>query len=432
MKNKVSKLCSLTGTLIISLIILLCIPMALPSLFGFQVYNIISGSMEPALPIGSAIYVEQVKPLEIQVDDVVAFWVEEEVVAHRVIKNEQSECKIYTKGDANIAEDRNPIAYENIIGTVNFHIPYVGNVLYIFSTKMGKVYLLCLLIAALLLKLAAAGNKPNNEANKKKMSQKEKLYRGIVFSGITIFFVLLIVIGIILKNVHRYATEKNVDEYASSTYTAKQTTGEKIKFDPDHCPITVDFEELKEINPEIVAWIYCEDSVIDYPVCRTEDDEYYLSHSYDKKPKASGSIFLETKNAEDCSDSNLILYGHHMKNKTMFATLSDWSEQRYYETHPFMWLLTPEKTYRIDLFAGYITDALSDTYTVFQGYAPELAPYLKSAKVKSDFQANIPHFDEMIKNDELEDKKFIVLSTCEYSFQNARYVLHGELVDIDN
>lgn len=433
MKDKVSKLCNILGSLIIGLIILTCMPMALPRLFGVQIFNIISGSMEPALPIGSAIYVVQKNPQEMQTGDVMAFWVEDEVVAHRVIKNEQEEHWIITKGDANAAEDRNPVSYENVIGKEIFHIPYLGNVLFIFSTKMGKVYLFSMLVAAVLLRMISLRLRHDEKSVKKVVkSKKEKLYHLIILISVTVFLILVIVVGMILKYMYRYQNEEKMDLHASNTYTAKETSAVDIKFNPDHCPISVDFEELQEINPEIVAWIYCEDSVIDYPVCHGADDEYYLSHSYDRKWKASGSIFLETANQPDFSDSNFILYGHHMKNKSMFATLSYWAEQEYYEAHPFMWLLTPEKTYRIDLFAGYVTDALSETYTVFQGYAEALTPYLERAWQQSDFEADLPEVKELLAKDEVSDQKFIVLSTCEYSFKNARYVLHGRLVEIEH
>ena len=366
MKKKVSDLCYMLGTVIIVFIMIACIPMTLPKLFGYQVFHIISGSMEPALPIGSAIYIEKANPQDMEEGEIIAFYVENEVVAHRVIANHRDEKQIFTKGDANAAEDRNPVSYEHIIGRVKMNVPYLGSAFVLFSSKMGKIYLLSMLIAGVLLQVVARrikGKVPQQE--KKQKTKIEKLYQSIILLAAFVFVILLLVVGMIVKTLYRYRTEKQMDEVASQTYTQKEISEESESFNPYKCPITVDFEELKKINSDIVAWIYCEDSVINYPVCRTDNDEYYLNHSYDKKYKNSGSIFLETANKGDFSDANLILYGHHMKNKSMFATLAYWSEQEYYETHPFMWLLTPEKTYRVDLFSGYVTDALSDTYTVF-------------------------------------------------------------------
>ena len=111
-----------------------------------------------------------------------------------------------------------------------------------------------------------------------------------------------------------------------------------------------------------------------------------------------------------------------MKNKTMFATLSYWAEQEYFEQHPRMWLLTPKQNYRIDLFAGYLTDALSDVYAVYREYGPQLEEYLEKAADSSDFISDVVVPEE--------GYSYIVLSTCEYQFENARYVLHGKLVPV--
>ena len=108
-----------------------------------------------------------------------------------------------------------------------------------------------------------------------------------------------------------------------------------------------------------------------------------------------------------------------MKNGSMFATLRNWADQEYYEEHPVFWLLTPEQNYQIKLFSGYTTPATSDTYTIFQGPCQELSDYLQTAHANSDFRADI----ETDPNG-----KYVLLSTCEYVYEDARYVLHGMLV----
>lgn len=435
--KRVSDICNVLGMGIIILVMLVCIPMTLPKIFGYQVFHIMSGSMEPALPTGSAIYVEKVSPQEIICGDVIAFRVADEVVAHRVVKNEKEEAQILTKGDANAAQDKAPVLYEQVIGRVAWSIPYAGFWLSGFSSLQGKGYLLLLLLGGVLFRVAAGciqKSMPLQEKereNPRSHTKAETYYRFIRVLMIVMVIAFLIVAGILVKTLHRYQTEKKTDEEAGQTYTQTVYAQLPKTRDNNQCPLTVNFEALKKVNEEIVAWIYCEDTVINYPVCRADNDEYYLTHAYNKKSKTSGSIFLETANRADCTDANLILYGHHMKNKTMFATLLDWAEQSYYEEHPYMWLLTPQATYRVDLFSGYRTDAFSDTYTVFQGYAPQLATYLTQAWEKSNFTAKLADLERAIEEDDLTDKKFIVMSTCDYSFENARYVLHGYLVETE-
>lgn len=184
-------------------------------------------------------------------------------------------------------------------------------------------------------------------------------------------------------------------------------------------PITVDFAKLREINEDVVGWIYCEGTRINYPVVQRKDNNYYLNHNYRGETDRAGSIFVEAKNTMNFADSNTIIHGHHMKNGAMFATLSNWSDQAYYEEHPVMWLLTPEQDYQIVLFSGYTTKAVSDAYRIFRADCPEFEEYLETAKAHSDFSADV-------ETDSGE--KFVALSTCEYNFENARYVLHGMLV----
>lgn len=187
-------------------------------------------------------------------------------------------------------------------------------------------------------------------------------------------------------------------------------------------PIQVDFESLKEANPDIIGWIYCEDTVINYPVLQGESNNTYLRHLYDGTYNTAGSIFVECTNQRDFADANTIIYGHHMHNGSMFACLDSYKDQDYYEAHPVMWLLTPEQNYKIVLFSSYTTSSDSDTYTIFSAPGEDLDTYIREHLAKSDFTADVS----------LEGvEKFVVLSTCAYDFDNARYVVHGALVPVE-
>lgn len=188
-------------------------------------------------------------------------------------------------------------------------------------------------------------------------------------------------------------------------------------------PLVVDFGALEQVNGDVAGWLYCEDTPISYPLVRGEDNSFYLSHGYDRRENSSGAIFVDAACSAGFADANTILYGHHMKDGSMFACLEKWAEQGFYEAHPRMWLLTPEGDYRIDLFAGYVTPADSEAYTIFTGPGPELEAYLAACAERSDFQADMDFREE-------PEARYVVLSTCEYSFQDARYVLHGRLVPV--
>lgn len=243
---------------------------------------------------------------------------------------------------------------------------------------------------------------------------KKKIFR-VVFGLLLVAFIGSI--GGILFILRQY--RENDERYAKAAedYT-EPGTGETA-------PIVVDFAGLKEVNEDVVGWIYCEGTVIDYPVMQGEDNDLYLHHAYDRAYSVSGSIFVDSKNRKGFADSNTIIYGHHMKNGSMFASLSKWSDQQYYEEHPVMWLLTPERDYKVELFSGYTTSAYAETYTMFPEPCAEMDAYLAKAAGQSDFQP--------AEGSQLDgESHYVLLSTCAYVFDNARSVLHGRLVPVDS
>ncbi len=122
----VPALCNIVGTLILLSVIGVCLLIAAPRMMNYEIYNIVSGSMEPKIPVGSAIYVEPAEPETIQKGDVIAFWSGDSVIAHRVVENQTVEGNFTTKGDANAGEDMNDVPYDALIGRVSKHYPYIG------------------------------------------------------------------------------------------------------------------------------------------------------------------------------------------------------------------------------------------------------------------------------------------------------------------
>lgn len=137
-----ARICKVFGTICLVAVILVCLPLTLPRVFGYEVYTVISGSMEPAIPVGSLVYVEPGKPEDAQVDDVIAFYSSMDtgaIITHRVIKNDIVTGQIHTKGDANEKEDLYPVGYDYYMGKVVYSVPVLGRVLAFFVTIWGKI-----------------------------------------------------------------------------------------------------------------------------------------------------------------------------------------------------------------------------------------------------------------------------------------------------
>ncbi len=128
--------------------------------------------------------------------------------------------------------------------------------------------------------------------------------------------------------------------------------------------LSVDFDTLQSVNPDIRAWLYMSGSSIHSPVLQAEDNSTYLYRLADGSSNAHGSLFIDCRNAGDFSDWNTLIYGHNMKDGSMFGGLKKYRKQAYYDAHPEMTLFTPEKTYRMEIFAAVTTDVSAAVYRV--------------------------------------------------------------------
>ena len=152
--KNLKKISNITGGLLLVLVILLCIPLTIPRLFGCQIYHVVSGSMEPAIPTGSVVYVKEVEADTIEKKDVIAFYSDTDsgsIITHRVVKNRIISGEFVTKGDANDKEDVTPVSYDRLLGKVVLSVPYLGALLALVVTTQGKIGIGCLIIAAVIL-----------------------------------------------------------------------------------------------------------------------------------------------------------------------------------------------------------------------------------------------------------------------------------------
>lgn len=190
----------------------------------------------------------------------------------------------------------------------------------------------------------------------------------------------------------------------------------------EFAPISVDFITLKETNEDIIGWLYQPNTNINYPLVQGEDNNQYLRRLIDGKYNVSGTLFLDYRNSFNFSDFYSIVYGHNMKNKSMFGSLTGYKNQEYFELNPNLYLLTPDKDYKIELFMGFVNNAKVENLI----YNPELTEdnlneFLELSK-KSTFNSNIkPKVGD----------KIICLTTCSYEYNNARYLVFGVLRELD-
>ena len=150
----IGKLISAIGTIILIAAIIACLGLSVPRFAGIEQYVVISGSMEPAIPVGSMVYSAQTDPSTLEAGDIIVFYSNEAgstPVTHRVVENHVADGEIITKGDANAQNDMSPVIYANVLGKLVLHVPMLGYIAAPLGTMMGKIAMGCLILAAYLL-----------------------------------------------------------------------------------------------------------------------------------------------------------------------------------------------------------------------------------------------------------------------------------------
>ena len=189
----------------------------------------------------------------------------------------------------------------------------------------------------------------------------------------------------------------------------------------------VDFEGLRETGPDIIAWLNLPGTPLNYPVTQTEDNDYYLDHLHDKSPGKVGCLFADYENSADFSDRSTIIYGHNMRDGSMFAELNYYREQAYFDSHPQMYLVTPEGGFVCDIFAAFTADPeesggdASPWRLGFQddgAYTTWLGEMAGRSVVESD--VTVTSSDQVL-----------VLSTCAPGGAK-RFIVMGKLVEVKN
>ncbi len=190
----------------------------------------------------------------------------------------------------------------------------------------------------------------NTDTKKKKKKKKRGCFWRIVFWLALVVFIGSV--GTLGYLFYTYWQGQNEYEEIASRAVEVPEDGQVTNL----ADLVVDWDALRAINPDIVAWVYMPGTIINYPVAHKDgDSEYYLHHNFSLGEGSFGaefgSIMLSGENAGDFSDEVNILYGHHMRNGSMFALFAELRDSDIFNEHRTIYLLTPEGNYRLQTFA---------------------------------------------------------------------------------
>lgn len=233
-----------------------------------------------------------------------------------------------------------------------------------------------------------------------------------------VFFILIIAIAVFC--VSAFQLFKIVKGYmdGSGEYEEIQSLALESDGEPEG-GFQVNFDELTAINPDTIGWIrfYPQPEIISYPLVQAEDNDKYLHKTFSANENTLGAIFLNTENNPDFSDKNSIIYGHRMKNGSMFRHLEDYKDQGFWQDNQYFYIYTidgREIVYHI-YSVGTVKDT-SDTYLTSFASNEDYQKFLDMTKQTSEYDTGV----EVSKADTI-----VTLSTCTKASDNHRFVVRG-------
>lgn len=404
-------------------VIVAVLPLSLPKLAGIKVYGVLTGSMEPEYATGGVVYVRQCDTEKLQTGDVITFRLDsgtDYVMTHRIVSTDAVTGAFLTKGDANNSIDPEPVSRDRIVGRVVFYLPHLASVADALAKPEGLAVLLILFIMAVVCWLLAD------------IVRKQK--KDMLRPALRLLAVLLIAgAGCYLAGtLWQYrAGEQEYEQLAGEVFAEAEAlwqtenTGKNAS-DGGSSGAGTEAEKaihsavagLMQDNEDVIGWIAFENQEISYPVMQGEDNEYYLSHTFSGEKNSAGSIFADVINHGDWEDAHTILYGHNMKNLSMFGSLRNYKTKDFYEGNECFRIYTDKETYTYQIFAYYDVSEYSDVYTVWYTPDESFGEMVESMQRRSYYDTGV----EVCAED-----KVLTLSTC--STEGNRFVLHAKRVE---
>lgn len=249
--------------------------------------------------------------------------------------------------------------------------------------------------------------------------------------AVAAFSVAIILTIFIVRNyVHREIVEEQYETMREpESENAQQRQEPEVihdEIEPIELDIPVDFESLQKTNPDIYGWITIPGTEIDYPIVQSStDNSYYLNHSAEKTESVCGAIFSENYNSKTFDDAITVLYGHNMRDGSMFAGLHEYEDKVYMENHEDITVYLPDAILKYKVFAAYLSDDKHILMHFNQGetednrkaYIDEIMSH-RTMKASLKTSANVD-----------ENSKILTLSTCHSAGKNYRYLVQAYLAE---
>lgn len=203
--------------------------------------------------------------------------------------------------------------------------------------------------------------------------------------------------------------KKADDEYDKIAQEAVKTKGKER---------VIDFAKLLKKNPDTIGWVYAKGTKIDYPIVLGKDNDYYLHTTFEGTKNSSGAVFMDCNGDKEFNAEHNIIYGHHMRNGSMFADLMEFREQSFINKQDTITLYTPKGKKKLKVISSYARKADKKIPITF-GDRKDMKDYMEEILSQSDIQSKLP------KKTAMKAKKLYTFVTCSYEQDDNRTFVHA-------
>lgn len=211
-----------------------------------------------------------------------------------------------------------------------------------------------------------------------------------------------------------YLNYKKIDDdYGELAKTYTEEKEEKESY------LQINWDELLQRNKDVKAWIQIPNTNVNYPVLQGETNDTYIHSDIDHNELSAGSIFIASENEDPFNDFNTVIYGHNMKNGSMFGKLKQMYESEKYKDSKYLWICTPNGKYRYEIFSMQYAKVGSDVYTLFSAHDEQFEAYVKKMAKQSKVDMKALGLGK--------DDYVVTLSTCT-SDESVRFVVQARWV----
>lgn len=233
------------------------------------------------------------------------------------------------------------------------------------------------------------------------------------------FILLIIIIG---AGVYIFNSLGDKNEVQKESQLLNTIEIDESKVTPQKTKRVLQIEELQKTNSDIIGWVEIEGTNINYPVLQGSDNDFYMTHNYEKEESVYGSLFLDKDYDWKRGSNNLLIYGHNMQDGSMFHDLLNYADKDYYEEHPIIRFTTPEEDAEYEIIAAFRSRVYyKSEQNVFRYY------YFVNPESKEEYEEFVKNAKEAsiydTRNTAEYGDKLITLSTCSYHTEDGRFAV---------